>query len=136
MSRAVSAIRRWRVGERTGGSRGDGVPRDVMMAFLWHRGSVPERYALFIGSGRARLKRRQAVDQAHQLGRMQQGNVPMGVWWWELRNSIRRPGRECQDTAIRVLRDVFEQIAHAADVAERERVATQGVDRVPDCNHS
>ena len=95
MSRAVSAIRCWRVGERTGGSRGDGVPRGVMMAFLWHRGSVPERYALFIGSRRVWLKRCQAVDQAHQLGRMHQGNVPMAVWWWELRNSIRRPGREC-----------------------------------------
>jgi hypothetical protein len=107
-----------------------------MMAFLWHRGGVPERYALFIGSRRARLKRRQAVDQAYQLGRMQQGNVPMAGWWGELRNSIRRPGRECQDPAIRVLHDVFEQIAHTADVAERECVATQGVDRVPDRNHS
>jgi hypothetical protein len=60
----------------------------------------------------------------------------MAVWWWELRNSIRRPSRECQDTAIRVLHDVFEQIAHAADIAERECVTTQGVDRVPDRNHS
>ena len=136
MSRAVREIRRWRVGERTGGSRGGGVPRGVMMGFLWHRGGFPERYALFIGRGRARLKRQKAVDQAHQLGRMQQGNAPMAAWWWNLRDSIRRPGRECQDTAIRVLHDVFEQIAHPAYVAEWERVATQGVDRIPDRNRS
>jgi hypothetical protein len=31
-----------------------------------------------------------------------------------------------------VLHDVFEEISHPADVAERECVATQGVDRIPD----
>jgi hypothetical protein len=62
MSRAVSAIRRWRVGERTGGSRGGGVPRGVMMAFLWHRGGVPERFAWLIGRGGVRLKGRETVD--------------------------------------------------------------------------
>jgi hypothetical protein len=56
MSRAVSWIRRWRVVERAGGSRGGGVPRGVMIGFLWHRGGFPERYALFIGRGRTSLK--------------------------------------------------------------------------------
>ena len=70
MSRAVSAVRRWRVRERTGGSRDGGRPRGVITDVLWHRGGFPEHYALFIGSGRARLKRHQAMDQAHQLGRM------------------------------------------------------------------
>jgi hypothetical protein len=65
MSRAVSAIRRWRGSERPGGSRGGGVPRGVMMAFLWHQGSVPERYAVFIGRGGARLKGCEIVDQAY-----------------------------------------------------------------------
>ena len=129
-------IRRWRVGERPGGSRGGGVPRGVMMGFLWHRGGFPEHYALFIGRGEARLKRQETVDQTHQLGRMQQGNAPTTTRWWALRDGIRRPGRECQDTAIRVLHDVFEQIARPAYVAEEERVATQGVDRILDRNRS
>jgi hypothetical protein len=60
----------------------------------------------------------------------------MAAWWWALREGIRRPGRECQHTAIRVLHDVFAQIAHLADVAEEERVATQGMDRIPDRNRS
>jgi hypothetical protein len=81
MSRAVSAIRRWRGGEWTGGSRGGRVPRGVMMAFLWHRVSVPERFAWLIGRGGTRLKRYEAVDQAHQLGRMQQGNTPTTTGW-------------------------------------------------------
>ena len=136
MSRAVREIRRWRVGERTGGSRGGGVPRGVMIGFLWHRGGVPERFAWLIGSGGARLKRRETVDQAHQLGRMQQRNAPTTPRRGALRDSIRRPGRECQDTAIRMLHDVFEQIAHPADVAEEECVATQGVDRILDRNRS
>ena len=67
---------------------------------------------------------------------MQQGNALMAAWWWDLRDGIRCPGRECQDTAIRVLHNVFEQIAHSAYVAEWERVATQGVDRIPDRNRS
>ncbi len=81
MSRAVRWIRRWRVVERAGGSRGCGVPRGVMMGFLWHRGSFPERYALFIGRGAASLKRHETVHQAHQLGRMQQGNAPTTAGW-------------------------------------------------------
>jgi hypothetical protein len=136
MSRAVREIRRWRVGERTGGSRGGGVPRSVMMGFLWRRGDVPERFAWLIGRGGAQLKRHETVDQVHQLGRMQQGNAPTTTRWWALRDGIRRPGRECQNTSIRVLHDVFEQIAHPTYVAEWERVATQGVDRILDCNRS
>jgi hypothetical protein len=136
MSRAVSATRRWRGGERTGGSRGGGVPRSVMMAFLWHRGRIPERFAWLIGSGGVRLKGRETVDQAHQLGRMQQGNAPTTPRWWVLRDGICRPGRQGQNTAIRVLHKVFKQIAHPADVAEWERVATQGVDRILDRNRS
>jgi hypothetical protein len=136
MSRAVSAIRRWRVGERTGGSRGGGVPRGVMMVFLWHRGGVPERFAWLIGRGGVWLKRHETVDEAHQLSRMQQGNAPPTTRWWDLRDSICRPGRQCQNTSIRVLHDVFEQIAYPTYVAEWERVATQGVDRILDCNRS
>jgi len=136
MSRAVREIRRWRVGERTGGSRGGGVPRGVMMGFLWHRGDIPKRFAWLIGRGGARLKRQETVDQAHQLDRMQQGNAPTTVRWWALREGICRPGRECQHTAIRVLHEVFEQIAHPAYIAERQRVATQRVDRIADCNRS
>jgi hypothetical protein len=79
MSRAVSATRRWRVDERTGGSRGGGVPRGVMMAFLWHRGGVPECFAWLIGTGGVRLKRPKTVNQTHQVGRMQQGNAPMAA---------------------------------------------------------
>ena len=60
----------------------------------------------------------------------------MAAGWGDLREGICRPGRQCQDTTIRVLHDVFEQIAHPADVAEEERVATQGVDRIPDRNRS
>ena len=136
MRRAVSAIRRWRVGERPGGSRGGGVPRGVMLAFLWHRGGIPERFAWLIGSGGAWLKRQETVDQAHQLGRMQQGNAPTTAWWWDPGDGIRRPGWEGQDTAVRVLHKVFEQIAHPAYIAERQRVATQRVDRIADCNRS
>jgi hypothetical protein len=67
---------------------------------------------------------------------MQQGNTPTTTGWWALRDGIRRPGRECQDTAIRVLHDILEQLAHAADVAEWKCVATQGVDRILDRNRS
>jgi hypothetical protein len=35
-----------------------------------------------------------------------------------------------------MLHDVFEQLAYPADVAEWERVATQGVDRIPDRDRS
>ena len=136
MSRAVSEIRRWRVAEWAGGSGGGGVPRGVIMGFLWHRGGIPKRFAWLIGRGGARLKRQETVDQAHQLDRMQQGNAPTTVRWWALREGICRPGRECQHTAIRVLHNVFEQIAHPADVAEEERMATQGVDRILDRNRS
>jgi hypothetical protein len=136
MSRAVSAISRWRVGERTGGSRGGGVPRGVMMAFLWHGGGIPERFAWLIGRGGVRLKGRETVDQGHQLGRMQQGEASMAAGWWVLRDSIGRPGRQCQDTAIRVLHKIFEQLSHSPDVAERERMATQGVHRIPDRDRS
>jgi hypothetical protein len=136
MSRAVSWIRRWRVVERAGGSRGGGVPRGVMIGFLWHRGGCPERYALFIGRGRTSLKRHETVGQAQQLGRMQQGNAPTTAWWWDPGDGIRRPGRECQDTPVRVLHDVFKEISHPAYVAEWERVATQGVDRIPDRDRS
>jgi hypothetical protein len=118
MRRAVRESRRWRRGERAGGSGGGGGPRGVMRGCLWHRGSVPERYAVFSGRGRASLKRHKAGDQAHQLGRMQQGNASMAAWGWDLRDGIRRPGRECQDTASRVLHNVCEQSAHPADVAE------------------
>jgi hypothetical protein len=124
MSRAVSAIRRWRVGERTSGSRGGGVPHGVMMAFLWHRGGCPERYALFIGRGGARLKCRETVDQAHQLGWMQQGNALTTAGWGAARDGICSPGRECQNTPIRMLHKVFKQLSHPADIAERQRVAT------------
>jgi hypothetical protein len=124
------------VGERTSGSRGGGVPRGVMLAFLWHGGGVPEHFAWLIGRGGVRLKGRETVGQAHQLGRMQQGNTPTTTGWWALGDGIRRPGRECQDTAVRVLHDIFEQLAHSADVAEWECVATQGVDRILDRNRS
>jgi hypothetical protein len=60
----------------------------------------------------------------------------MAAGWGDLREGIGRPGRECQDTTIRVLHDVFEQIAHPADVAQEERMATQGVDRILDRNRS
>jgi hypothetical protein len=136
MSRAVSAIRRWRVGERTGGSRGGGVPRGVMRAFLWHGGGVPERFAWLIGRRGVRLKRPKTVDQAYQLGWMQQGHIPATTGGGAARDAIGRPGREGQDTAIRVLHDIFEQLAHPADVAEWERVATQGMDRILDRNRS
>ena len=65
MSRTVSEIRRWRVGEWAGGSGGGGVPRGVMMGFLWHRGGVPERFAWLIGRGGARLKACEIVHQAY-----------------------------------------------------------------------
>ncbi len=71
MSRTVSEIRRWRAVEWTGGSGGGGVPRGVMMGFLWYRGSVPKRFVWLIGRGDAWLKRHKTVDQAHQLGWMQ-----------------------------------------------------------------
>jgi hypothetical protein len=132
MSRAVRWIRRWRVVEWTGSSRGCGVPRGVITGFLWHRGGFPERYALSIGRGRGNLKRRKMVEQAYQLGRMQQGNALTTAGWWEPGDGICCPGRERQDTPVRVFHDVFEQRSHPADVAERERVATQGVDRIPD----
>ena len=106
------------------------------MGCLGPRGGFPERSALLSGRGGASLKRHETVDQAHHLGRMQQGNAPMAAWWWDLGDGIRRPGRECQDTPVRVLHDVFEQISHPAYVAEWERVATQGVDRIPDRNRS
>src|SRR4030095_14700789 len=100
MSRAVREIRRWRVSERAGGSRGCGVPRGVMMGFLWHRGGFPERYALFIGRGAASLKRHGKGAHTHQLGRMQQGNAPTTAGWWDPGDGIRRPGRKRQDTAV------------------------------------
>jgi hypothetical protein len=136
MSRTVSEIRRWRVAEWAGGSGGGGVPRGVIMGFLWHRGGIPKRFAWLSGRGGARLKRHETVDQAHQLGRMQQGNASTTARRWALREDICRPGRKCQNTAIRVLHDVFEQIAHPADVAQEERMATQGVDRILDRNRS
>ena len=136
MSRAVRWIRRWRVVERACGSRGCGVPRGVMTCFLWHRGGFPERYALSIGRGRANLKHRKTVEQEHQLGRMKQGNTPTTAGWWSPGDGIRRPGRERQDTPVRGLHDVFEQISHPAYIAERKRVATQGVDGIPDRDHS
>jgi len=71
MSRAVREIRRWRVVERTGGSRGGEVPRGVITGFLWYRGGFPERYVLSIGRGSANLKRRKTMEQEDQLGRMQ-----------------------------------------------------------------
>jgi hypothetical protein len=107
-----------------------------MMGFLWHRGGVPERFAWLIGTGGTRLKRHETVDQVHQLGRMQQGNTPTTTGWWDLRDSICRPGRECQDTAVRVLHKVFEQLSHPAYIAERQRVAIQRVNRIPDRNRS
>lgn len=79
MSRAVSETRRWRVGERTGGRRGGGVPRGVMLDCLWPRGGCPERYALWLGRGGARLARPETVDQAHQLCRVQQGKAPTAM---------------------------------------------------------
>ena len=45
MSRAVRWIRRWRVVERAGGSRGGEVPRGVITSFLWPRGGFPGHYA-------------------------------------------------------------------------------------------
>jgi len=107
-----------------------------MMGFLWHRGGVPERYALFIGRGEASLKRQETVDQPHQLGRMQQGNAPTTAGWWDPGDGIRRPGRKRQDTAVGVLHDVFEQLSQPAYVAERERVATQWVNGIPDRDRS
>jgi hypothetical protein len=71
MSRAVREIRRWRVVERAGGSRGGGVPRGIITGFLWHRGDFPEHYALSIGSGRANLQCCQTMEQEDQLRRMQ-----------------------------------------------------------------
>ena len=124
MSRAVRWIRRWRVVERAYGSRGCGVPRGVMTCFLWHRGGFPERYALSIGRGRGNLKRRKMVEQAYQLGRMQQGNALTTAGWWEPGDGICCPGRERQDTPVRVFHDVFKQLSHPAYVAERKRVAT------------
>ena len=136
MSRTVSEIRRWRVVEWAGGSGGGGVPRGVIMGFLWHRGGIPKRFAWLIGRGGARLKRQEPVDQAHQLGRMQQGNASTTARWWALREGICRPGRECQDTAVRVFHKVFEQFSHPAYITERERVATQRVNGIPDCDRS
>jgi hypothetical protein len=60
----------------------------------------------------------------------------MAAGWGDLREGICRPGRQCQDTTIRVLHNVFEQLAHPADVAEGERVAIQGMDRILDRNRS
>jgi hypothetical protein len=108
MSRAVRWSRRWRVVERACGRRDCGVPRGVMRGFLWHRGGVPERYAWRIGSGGAKLKRGETVDQAHQRGWMQQGNAPTTAGWRDPGDSICRPGRKCQDTPIRVLHKVCE----------------------------
>ena len=71
MSRAVRWIRRWRVVERTGGSRGGEVPRGVITGFLWYRGGFPERYVLSIGRGSANLKCCQTMEQEDQLRRMQ-----------------------------------------------------------------
>ena len=136
MSRAVRWIRRWRGVERTGGSRGAGVPRGVIMGVLWYRGGFPEHYALSIGSGRANLERRKTMEQADQLGRMQQRNAPTTAGWWEPRDGIRCPGRERQDTPVRVLHDVFKQLSHPAYIADRQRVATQGVDRIPNRDRS
>jgi len=136
MSRAVRWIRRWRVVERTGGSRGGGVPRGVITGFLWYRGGFPERSAWFIGRGRANLKRRKTLEQEDQLGRMQQGNTPTTAGWGEPGDGIRCPGRERQDTPVRMLHDVFKQLSHPAYIAERQRVATQGVDRIPDRDRS
>ena len=76
------------------------------------------------------------MDQTHQLGRMQQGNAPTTAGWWDPGDGIRRPGRQRQDTAVGVLHDVFEQLSHPAYVAERERVATQRVNGIPDCDRS
>jgi hypothetical protein len=112
------------------------VPRGVIRCFLWHRGGVPERFAWLIGRGGAKLKRGETVDQAHQLGWMQQGNTPTTAGWGGPGNSIRRPGREGQDTPVRVLHNVFEELSHAADVAEWERLAAQGVDRIADRDRS
>ena len=136
MSRAVRWIRRWRVVERACGSRDCGVPRGVMRCFLWHRGGCPERYAWLIGRGGAKLKRCETVDQAHQLRWMQQGNAPTTAGGRDPGDSIRRPGRECQDTPVWVLHNVFEELSHPADVAEWERVATQGVNRIADRDRS
>jgi hypothetical protein len=136
MSRAVRWIRRWRVVERACGSRACGVPRSVMRCFLWHRGGVPERYAWLIGSGGVKLKHGETVDQAHQLGWMQQGNASTTAGGRDPGDSIRRPGREYQDTPVWVLHNVFEELSHPADVAEWERVATQGVDRIADRDRS
>ena len=60
MSRAVRWIKRWRAVEWA-----CGVPRGVIMGFLWHRESVAKRYVLCIGSGVAKLKRGKTVDHAH-----------------------------------------------------------------------
>src|SRR5437016_613664 len=67
---------------------------------------------------------------------MQQGNTPTTAGWWNPGDGIRRPGRERQDTSVRVLHDVFEQISHPAYIAERKRVATQGVNGIPDRDRS
>ena len=76
------------------------------------------------------------MEQERQLGRMQQGNTPTTAGWWNPGDGIRRPGRERQDTSVRVLHDVFEQISHPAYIAERKRVATQGVNGIPDRDRS
>ena len=136
MSRAVRWSRRWRVVERACGSRGCGVPRGVMTCVLWHRGGFPERYAWSIGRGHANLQHRKTVEQAHQLGRMKQGNPPTTAGWWHRGDGIRRPGRERQDTPVRMLHDVCEQFSHPAYIAERKRVATPGVDGIPDRERS
>ena len=76
------------------------------------------------------------MEQEDELRRMQQGNAPATAGWWEPRDGIRCPGREGQDTPVRMLHDVFKQLAYPAYVAEWERVATQGVDRIPDRDRS
>jgi len=35
-----------------------------------------------------------------------------------------------------MLHDVFKQLSHSVYIAERQRVATQGVDRIPDRDRS
>jgi hypothetical protein len=136
MSRAVRWIKRWRVVERADGSCGRGVPRGVIMGFLWHRGGVPKRFVWLIGRGDAWLKRQETMHQTHQLGWMQQGNAPTTAGWQDPGDGVGRPGRQRQDTAVWMVHDVFEQLSQPADVAERERVAAQRVNGIPDRDRS
>ena len=98
-----------------------------MGGFRGDRDRFPTRYALLIGTSVGSLKGQEPMDQGHKLERMQHRSAPATAGWWSPGDGIGGPGRQGQDTTVGMLYDIFAELAHPADVADRQRVATQGM---------